>query len=193
MSREIAFLLSKVFLVMQSIALIRWPADFHYHLFERVVGAIDCTTHLRHRVHPRQADWYRCDKHAFFITAQIVCSTQGDCIYQVTLGQGHNNDKGMLILSGLKGRLLEWAVKLLGDRGYAAHTCVIPDDNKPIEWNNRQKGLRSVVETVGGLAQTFGAARTTFRGTPELQQVALMTVYHIAQHYIQTFPLRTHD
>lgn len=39
----------------------------------RVVGAVDCTSHYRNRVHPGQADYYRGDKHAHFVTDQ-VCS-----------------------------------------------------------------------------------------------------------------------
>jgi hypothetical protein len=33
---------------------------------------VDCTTHLCHRVHPCQGDWYHSNKHAHFITAQVI-------------------------------------------------------------------------------------------------------------------------
>jgi len=40
--------------------------------FEGVVGAIDCTSHFRCRVHPRQGDYYRGDKGGHFLTAQVM-------------------------------------------------------------------------------------------------------------------------
>lgn len=37
-------------------------------------GAIDCTSHYRQRVHPGQSFFYRGDKRAHFITAQVYFS-----------------------------------------------------------------------------------------------------------------------
>lgn len=74
---------------------IAWPPNLLPHPFEGVVGAIDCTSHFRNRVHPRQADYYRGDKHAFFLSAQVVCGLNG-IIYDVKIVLGHNNDQGAL-------------------------------------------------------------------------------------------------
>eukprot|EP01117_Protostelium_nocturnum_P000312 TRINITY_DN1037_c0_g1_i1.p1 TRINITY_DN1037_c0_g1~~TRINITY_DN1037_c0_g1_i1.p1 ORF type:complete len:182 (-),score=1.92 TRINITY_DN1037_c0_g1_i1:99-644(-) len=43
---------------------------FEFFLFS-ILGAIDCTSHFRCRVHPGQALYYRGDKHGHFITAQV--------------------------------------------------------------------------------------------------------------------------
>lgn len=52
---EIYYLLPKIVATLQEI---KMPEEWVYHSFERVVGALDCTSHFRYRVHPRQADWY---------------------------------------------------------------------------------------------------------------------------------------
>ena len=90
-SREITHMLPKVCLVLDFIHLPRQITP-HPH-FEGVTAAIDCTSHFRNRVHPKQADWYRWDKHAFFISAQVVVSLTGH-ILSVILVKGHNNDQG---------------------------------------------------------------------------------------------------
>lgn len=188
-SREIKHILPKLYVRLHSLNLIHWPEQWTIHPFESVVAAIDCTTHYRCRVHPRQADYYRADKHAFFLTAQVVVGLSG-IIYSVHLGLGHNNDKGMLKLTGLKDFLLRHNVKFLADRGYSHPNLVTPDERRSKEWNNTQKGLRSVVETVQGLAQNWGVARERFVMSPELQEVALMIVYYFLQMRLQEYPLR---
>lgn len=45
--------------------------------FERIAGVIDCTSHFRNRVHPGQRLYYRGDKHAHFLTDQVVCTLDG--------------------------------------------------------------------------------------------------------------------
>ncbi|PRP76092.1 hypothetical protein PROFUN_12897 [Planoprotostelium fungivorum] len=84
---------------------IRWPAIESDWVrasdFENTVAAIDCSTHYRNRVHPRQADYYRFDKKGFSITAQLICGLDGK-IWRVDFGNGHNNDSGMVELTGLK-------------------------------------------------------------------------------------------
>ena len=64
-------------------------------------AVVDCTSHIRNRVHPGQAFYYRCDKHSHFITVQVVYS-ENEHLYQVKLAFGHNNDSGMLIITGVK-------------------------------------------------------------------------------------------
>ena len=66
-------------------------------------GAIDCTT--RNRVHPCSSEYYRGDKHAHFMTAQLVCSLQGS-MWDMQLGPGHNNDQGMLNITGIERTIL---------------------------------------------------------------------------------------
>lgn len=111
-------------------------------------------------------------------------------MYSIFLAPGHNNDKAMLILSGWKEYLIQSGEKLLGDRGYASATCVIPDEQFSISWNHKQKALRSVVETVIGLVHNWAAAHQVFRQAPELQELALMICYYLTQHYLLEFPLR---
>jgi len=55
---------------------------------------IDCSPHVRDRVHPGQALYYRGDKKCHFLTAQVVCSIRGK-IQSVVIALGHNNDQGL--------------------------------------------------------------------------------------------------
>jgi hypothetical protein len=64
----------------------------------------------------------------------------------------------MLILSGLKEALLTSGQQFLGDSGYYLAMCVVPDSLKLARWNNKQKGLRSVVERVIGSVMLYGVA-----------------------------------
>lgn len=62
-SRDVHHLLPILYCKLQHI---RWPAIESDWVrasdFENTVAAIDCSTHYRNRVHPRQADYYRFDK-----------------------------------------------------------------------------------------------------------------------------------
>ena len=95
---------------------IHFPTEWIPHSFEEVSGAIDCSAHYRNRIHPGQALLYRGDKHAHFLSAQVVTSLQG-VIYSVHIGLGHNNDKGMLLLSNMKEYLGDNNLKWLADNG----------------------------------------------------------------------------
>jgi hypothetical protein len=119
----------------------------------------------------------------------VICSVNGDRLLHVALGMGHNNDKAMLQLSGIKDALLQTGQRFLGDRGYYASVCVVPDEAMGVAWNNRQMGLRSVVERVIGSAMCYGVARGVFHGSPELQAIALMSVYHCVEHALSRSPL----
>jgi hypothetical protein len=106
---------------------------------------------------------------------------------------GHNCDKSMLALSGMKGSLEHEGQKLLGNHGYASGMCVIPDAERPTAWTVQQSSLRSVVERViGQVMMTFAVASGVFRGTPEKQVLALMCMYHIVQHRLGLSPLCRH-
>jgi hypothetical protein len=86
-SNEIRYILPKLLCVLWSDnKRIKLPEKWDQHIFCKVGGAVDCTSHFRNRVHPRQADYYRGDKHAHFITAQVICSVYGNAIYSVHLG-----------------------------------------------------------------------------------------------------------
>lgn len=69
-------------------------------------GAIDCTTHLRWRVHPWQSDFYRGDKHAHFLTAQLAVSLAGRP-WDLQLGLGHNNDQAMFGITDMDYKLAQ--------------------------------------------------------------------------------------
>lgn len=188
-SREILHLVPKLLPVLHRWGRIMFPTNLIPHPFEGVVGAIDCTTHYRYRVHPGQAEYYRGDKHAHFLTAQIVCSLSG-VIYQIDIGKGHNNDSGMFRLSDVRSDLVQKSMKLLSDRGYSHYQLVRRDDRKGPDWNRQHAALRSVVETVAGLVHCWGAAAQVFRQSPELQAQAVMICYFLVNFYLQQFPLR---
>lgn len=185
-SRLITNLLPKLYIQLDEI---HWPREWIAHTFEGVSGAIDCTSHFRWRVHPRQADYYRADKHAFFLTAQVVCGLTGE-LYNVTLGLGHNNDKGMLNLTHMKEFLSDHDLRWLADKGYSYLLLVTPDERKGKEWNDEQKSLRSVIETSIGTVKLWRVAGTTFRGTPELQELAVLCCYQLANINLKMYPIR---
>jgi hypothetical protein len=58
--RDVKFFLPK--LMVATRASISWPTRLRNFERDGAVGSIDCTAHLRTRVHPRQAEWYRRDK-----------------------------------------------------------------------------------------------------------------------------------
>lgn len=68
-SREVRFLLPTILASLDELPQ-TVPDNLVPHEFEGVVGAIDCTCHYRWRVHPCQGNWYRGDKHAFFISGK---------------------------------------------------------------------------------------------------------------------------
>jgi len=139
-------------------------------------------------VHPRQADYYRGDKHAHFFTAQIIVSLYGE-IWDVNLGLGHNNDKAMLILTNTKQYLLDNNIKLLADKGYSFVNLITPTNIKSQSWNNYQKGLRSIVERAIGVATFWSINSTRVRLNPELHQMAIMITYQITAMSIKQFPI----
>ncbi len=112
-------------------------------------------------------------------------------IFDVAIGLGHNNDKGMLVLSGLKQFLIQKKIKLHADGGYSLKRFLItPDEAKSRHWNRRQMEERSVVEIVFSLVHNWKAASVKYRGPPEAQAIALMTIYNLEALKLKEFPLR---
>lgn len=180
--RNIYFIVPKLYSVLDEI---KWPQEMPV---DSLVGSVDCTSHFRFRVHPRQADYYRADKHGFFITAQVTINLFGQLI-DVHLGLGHNNDRGMFRISGLNTFIEMNQIFLLADKGYSHDRLVTPDDDMPRSWNNWQKGLRSRVEAVIGMVKHYSCCAVTFRQNPELQQYALMVCYQLQAMMLKDFPL----
>lgn len=173
-----------------SLSVISWPLHWiQYVDFENVSAAIDGTPHFRVRTHPRQADFYRGDKHAFFWNAQVVVSIDGD-ILNVQLLMGHNNDQGSFNQTAMAELLERLQLLWLADKGYHHHRLVKPNDAKSATWNNRQKGLRSIVEVVIGLVKNFVFAAQTVRLSPELHACLLIAIYELTQLVLREYPIR---
>ena len=120
----------------------------------------------------------------------MVSSLTGE-IWDVRLGLGHNNDQGMLGITKMKEFLIDNDIKLLADRGYKFLQLVTPnDDTHSVEWNNRQKGLRSVVETTCGMVKLYEIAALTCRQSPDWHELALMVCYQLTNINLKLFPLR---
>lgn len=116
-------------------------------------------------------EWYRYDKHGFIFSAQVTCDLKG-VILHVRMGMGHNNDKAMLNMSGMKEYMREHGIKWLADGGYSFQYLVTPDNTMPLSWNNTQKALRSVVETAIGFVKLYRFAAERVAVCPELQELA---------------------
>jgi hypothetical protein len=190
-SREIWDLIPKLYVELRND--IRLPtaeqvADLP--TFLTASGAIDCTSHVRNRVHPWSTEYYRGDKHAHFITAQLVCALRGT-LWDVALGPGHNNDQGMMHLTGMERTILdELATRLLADKGYTSDMVVRPDDVDGL-LRVQHSGYRSVVEQAFALVHLFAAATLKFRASPEMQEMVLIVIYALVASKIELIPLRT--
>lgn len=99
----------------------------------------------------------------------------------------------MVNLTGLRNFLessLDYYQRILADGGYQADLFMTPDKDKGKSWNDQQKGLRSVVETVFALIHFWGAATKKFHGSPELQECCLIIIYNLVSSYLKDYPLR---
>lgn len=123
-------------------------------------GAIDCTSHIRNRVHPWSTEYYRGDKHEHFITAQLVCGLDGT-MWDVQLAPGHNNDQGMLNHTEMARIILDHETHLLADMGYTSEAVIRPDDVSGA-LRSRHASFRSVVEQNFALVHMFAAAGGKF-------------------------------
>ncbi len=70
--------------------------------------------------------YYRGDKHAHFLTAQVVVSLRG-LIYFVVFAYGHNNDQGVFNHTWAE-MVHQLNIVGLGDRGYSHPNLLTPDD-----------------------------------------------------------------
>jgi hypothetical protein len=103
---------------------------------------------------------------------------------------GHNNDQGMFNMTEIAEILEEHNIKILGDGGYHHYLIVRPDECKSKDWNNRQKALRSCVETVIGMSKHWEFAGGKVRISPELHGVGLMIIYTLVAMRMKEYPLR---
>ncbi len=169
---------------------IDWPTDYwNEHPFEQVVGAIDCSAHLRNRPsHQRQ--YYRSDKHRCLLLAQVVCNMRGQ-LMDVQLLKGHNNDQGAFNLTGTNLFLDENNVQMLADGGYRHPMLVTPQhDDMPVAWNREQSATRSVVERTIGYVKGYAAAVLPFKQLPAIQTAALLAIYQLSNINLKQFPLQ---
>eukprot|EP01112_Ceratiomyxa_fruticulosa_P009433 TRINITY_DN2457_c0_g1_i7.p1 TRINITY_DN2457_c0_g1~~TRINITY_DN2457_c0_g1_i7.p1 ORF type:complete len:376 (-),score=58.77 TRINITY_DN2457_c0_g1_i7:48-1124(-) len=185
-SREIHHILP---ILYHRLDFIHWPTKWEKHPFEGVSGIIDCTSHFRNRVHPRQADFYRGDKRRHFITAQNVVDFNGvflNCVF----GNGHNNDMNMFKYTHMDEFLAERDIKLLADQGYRHHRIVRPDYDCSQSWNAKQADLRSLGEVSQGMVKMWNFAADRVRENPEIQDLGLNVCYQLTNYVLQKYPIR---
>ena len=191
-SREIWDLVPRLYVRLLDV--IRFPDEPPPAHFYDANAAIDCTSHLRYRVHPWSAEWYRGDVGEHFVTAQLVCGLDGQ-MFDVQLGQGHNNDnaKGMYTSTDTETRLADAGIVVLADDGYTTSDRVVTAHSVPTEGHLRLRHaqLRSVVEHNFALVHMFKTAGGIFRASPELQEMVLMIVYALVYLKCEEHPLRT--
>jgi len=190
-TREIWDLVPRLY--VRLLSAIRFPDEPPEPVFAGASAAIDCTCHLRHRVHPWSSEWYRGDVHEHFVAAQLLCSLSGE-MYDVQLGLGHNNDRRMYGATNMEERLAQHGIKALADGGYtASEQLLVPSDFPQLgELRRRQAQLRSVVEHNFALVHMFQTAGGVFCGSPEMHQMVLMIVYALVHLKCEGNPLRTH-
>jgi len=172
-----------------SINTIKWPHNWNVDVFPVGIGgsqfAIDATAHYRNRVHPGQWLWYRGDKHAHFMAAQLVVALNGQ-ILSVWFSKGHNNDQGLFNIT-FKETLEQSNVIGLGDRGYTHSLIVSPDDVEQ-KLQVIQSGQRAVVEIVIGMVKIWQFAAEKVSQPPELQVLGLKVIYELTNMLLMQFP-----
>lgn len=147
-SRDLRTVLTALFVTLDEIEM---PGDTSF-LFRVLgtLGSIDCTHHIRQRENPGENLLWRFDLQCHSLTVQLVVTHEGIPL-RVDVGLGHNNDAGMLNLSGLSRWLVNNNEYLLGDKGYTHPNIVAPRENDSTEnilYNNRHYGIRSAVEII---------------------------------------------
>lgn len=186
-----------------SFSSIQWPLDWT-KVPVGFCGAqllVDCTSHMRFRVHPGQQLYYRGDVGGHQLTSQIITDVHGIPIdIVIALGifflsllssnflnlLGHNNDGGVYRLTRKKD-LERLNVIGLSDRGYSHHMLIRPDDEEMAaklglrldEFSCQQAKHRARVEIFNSFAKQFSYAAEKARESPEYQAFALMTIYHL--------------
>jgi len=110
-------------------------------------------------------------------------------IFQVDLFSGHNNDKGVLLLSGLKDKLIKNKLNILGDRGYN-YPIITPKDSKGREYNLEQQKKRSIVEIVFSFVKFFQSTSGVFKQSVEIQELCILIVYQLVAQKILENPIR---
>lgn len=167
----------------------------HLPHYAGAVAAIDCSAHPRLRPHPLQSRFYNGAKQFHCLYVQVLCGLNGH-IYDVYIGEGKNNDRGMLTVSGVNAKMREKNMKALGDRGYnTTSTIVAPKDNPnnipAIDFfNHEHYHFRAVVETVFGRVKTWKAAEIKFKQLITTQGMALLAIYNIVAKENILSPIR---
>jgi hypothetical protein len=186
-TREVRFIIP---ILASRLSFLKLPKQWPMYSFEKVVGAIDCSSHFRNRVHPNNHDYYRGDKGAHFLSAQMVCGLTGQ-IYDVAIFIGRVNDQMAFSLTW-QDLLDREGIFLLADGGYSDIRLITPSKMEDKLWNNAQKSLRSVVEHVNSIVHNFRYATVKVRGhSPELQAWSLRVIYNLAAMILDKYPLRS--
>lgn len=165
-------------ILASSIRRINWPSDWS-KIPVGVGGAqfaIDCTAHYRNRVHPGQHLWYRGDKRAHFMSAQVVITLTGEII-SVHFVAGHNNDQGVFNIT-LKERIEQLNIMGITDRGYS-HFLLISANDLPLDLQATQAAQRAMNEIVIGLSKLWEYAAGKVAHPPEMQALGLRIIYEI--------------
>ena len=139
-TREFRFMIP---ILASRCSFINIPKVWERHPFEDVVAAMDCSSHFRVRVHPHQHDYYRGDKKGFFLSAQVVCSLNGE-LYDVAIFPGRVNDQMAFNLTW-QDILARENVKMLADGGYSDPQLLTPIRGSDQEWSNLQKSLTDLL------------------------------------------------
>lgn len=85
---------------------------------------------------------------------QVIVTRTPRRLANVSFGLGHNNDQGLMRLTGIDLFIEMLKIFLLGDGGYH-HPRIITPSTVPCSLEQYQKDERSVVEIVIGLAKGF--------------------------------------
>jgi len=165
-----------------------WPDDWSEVTpgFGGAQFIMDCTSHFCKRVRPSQHLYYKGDKYAHFLTAQVTVSMTG-IPYDVQIGLGHNNDKRMFNLT-TREYVEEESLTGLTDREYQHVNLLRPDDvevaqslhfNSIDEFSSAHSVARSLGEIINAIVKNWEFASGVCSQPPELQAISLMIIYYL--------------
>jgi len=114
----------------------------------------------------------------------------------VVIGRGHNNDKGIFKIGGLRDLIETDNVVGLADRGYEHSHLIRPDDTTLAKrmglpedtFSSLQAKYRSPVEIMNTIAKFFSFAAKKVSQSPEFQAYGLMVVYYLSSLMMESNP-----
>ncbi len=114
-------------------------------------------------------------------------------IYSVVIALGHNNDQG-LFNQTFSDYIQQHNITGLSDRGYVHQNLATPSmqptesDIDPEAWSKEHSRHRYPVEVTNAFIKNWQFTAIRVKQRPEIQAIALMTIYGLTNLLTKTYP-----